>query len=152
MPSQNRDQGRKWAILGNKKWSLVNRRRRLRQVYRDFLGSRIESHRAYPILMPDTAVLVPAEGGLRKSHKVLVYRQSTDLETSREFMSYFQVARPNSPVESVIRLVGHGNHLIECLEDRKSTRLNSSHSQISYAVFCLKKKKTTTNKSKSRSR
>src|SRR2546430_11464851 len=26
--------------------------------------------------------------------------------------------------------------------DRKSTRLNSSHSQISYAVFCLKKKKT----------
>src|SRR2546430_3678103 len=28
--------------------------------------------------------------------------------------------------------------------DRKSTRLNSSHSQISYAVFCLKKKKLTT--------
>src|SRR2546427_7473679 len=31
--------------------------------------------------------------------------------------------------------------LISC-RDRKSTRLNSSHSQISYAVFCLKKKKT----------
>src|SRR5688572_32417055 len=30
--------------------------------------------------------------------------------------------------------------------DRKSTRLNSSHSQISYAVFCLKKKKTTQQK------
>src|SRR5688572_32689803 len=29
--------------------------------------------------------------------------------------------------------------------DRKSTRLNSSHSQISYAVFCLKKKKTNNN-------
>src|SRR2546430_5162673 len=29
------------------------------------------------------------------------------------------------------------------LADRKSTRLNSSHSQISYAVFCLKKKKNT---------
>src|SRR2546430_8697508 len=28
------------------------------------------------------------------------------------------------------------------MQDRKSTRLNSSHSQISYAVFCLKKKKT----------
>src|SRR5688572_32299665 len=27
------------------------------------------------------------------------------------------------------------------VRDRKSTRLNSSHSQISYAVFCLKKKK-----------
>src|SRR2546427_7860415 len=33
-------------------------------------------------------------------------------------------------------LGGVGLHL-----DRKSTRLNSSHSQISYAVFCLKKKK-----------
>src|SRR2546430_7152240 len=30
----------------------------------------------------------------------------------------------------------------ERAQDRKSTRLNSSHSQISYAVFCLKKKKT----------
>src|SRR2546427_5339744 len=30
--------------------------------------------------------------------------------------------------------------------DRKSTRLNSSHSQISYAVFCLKKKKKKTQK------
>src|SRR2546430_12936069 len=29
-------------------------------------------------------------------------------------------------------------------QDRKSTRLNSSHSQISYAVFCLKKKKKQT--------
>src|SRR5689334_23728594 len=29
----------------------------------------------------------------------------------------------------------------ECQRDRKSTRLNSSHSSISYAVFCLKKKK-----------
>src|SRR5438445_1516251 len=29
-------------------------------------------------------------------------------------------------------------------KDRKSTRLNSSHANISYAVFCLKKKKTTT--------
>src|SRR5690606_42128594 len=33
---------------------------------------------------------------------------------------------------------GQQNHL-----DRKSTRLNSSHVKISYAVFCLKKKKTT---------
>src|SRR5437899_5177463 len=31
-------------------------------------------------------------------------------------------------------------------EDRKSTRLNSSHLGISYAVFCLKKKKQSTNK------
>src|SRR2546427_56992 len=34
--------------------------------------------------------------------------------------------------------------------DRKSTRLNSSHSQISYAVFCLKKKKNTMKGSQTR--
>src|SRR2546427_6672712 len=37
----------------------------------------------------------------------------------------------------VILLLSHGRKG----QDRKSTRLNSSHSQISYAVFCLKKKK-----------
>src|SRR5438034_178741 len=33
-----------------------------------------------------------------------------------------------------------GPELLQVLEDRKSTRLNSSHTVISYAVFCLKKK------------
>src|SRR2546427_5908283 len=41
-------------------------------------------------------------------------------------------------VQDTVRCgTGDGAHL-----DRKSTRLNSSHSQISYAVFCLKKKKS----------
>src|SRR5206468_12365431 len=39
-------------------------------------------------------------------------------------------------------LVGHDvEALLPHVGDRKSTRLNSSHDQISYAVFCLKKKK-----------
>src|SRR5438270_9726220 len=41
---------------------------------------------------------------------------------------------------------GRVRHIVcaaELAPDRKSTRLNSSHSQISYAVFCLKKKKNT---------
>src|SRR5256886_4651200 len=44
---------------------------------------------------------------------------------------------PGTPVAAGITedVVGH------FYKDRKSTRLNSSHSQISYAVFCLKKKK-----------
>src|SRR5438067_7359810 len=37
-------------------------------------------------------------------------------------------------------------------EDRKSTRLNSSHVSISYAVFCLKKKNHNTNNYSSKSR
>src|SRR2546427_8518110 len=45
-----------------------------------------------------------------------------------------------------IDLVYYGNQRqLEYDLDRKSTRLNSSHSQISYAVFCLKKKKNNTN-------
>src|SRR5688572_32484680 len=39
------------------------------------------------------------------------------------------------------RLAQAENHPRAGVRDRKSTRLNSSHSQISYAVFCLKKKK-----------
>src|SRR2546430_6722775 len=44
--------------------------------------------------------------------------------------------------ERVIAVSGSSARLAE--GDRKSTRLNSSHSQISYAVFCLKKKTTET--------
>src|SRR2546427_5606173 len=39
---------------------------------------------------------------------------------------------------------GRGGTALVIMIDRKSTRLNSSHSQISYAVFCLKKKKPDT--------
>src|SRR2546430_11119602 len=48
--------------------------------------------------------------------------------------------------ERVLALVGAENvaDILAKEADRKSTRLNSSHSQISYAVFCLKKKKTYT--------
>src|SRR2546427_2028844 len=38
-----------------------------------------------------------------------------------------------------------GDDVQSVARDRKSTRLNSSHSQISYAVFCLKKKKSNRN-------
>src|SRR3712207_7935441 len=41
---------------------------------------------------------------------------------------------------------GQAARLTEDAEDRKSTRLNSSHANISYAVFCLKKKKHNTNR------
>src|SRR2546430_3251016 len=47
------------------------------------------------------------------------------------------VRRPRTRTWVAVDLASR-NHL----PDRKSTRLNSSHSQISYAVFCLKKKNT----------
>src|SRR2546430_5382643 len=54
------------------------------------------------------------------------------------------LARPGAPAgERVQRRVARpaGDEKATPHRDRKSTRLNSSHSQISYAVFCLKKKK-----------
>src|SRR2546421_12172414 len=52
----------------------------------------------------------------------------------------FQVRREQSRVASE-----HPNWgAVQFRQDRKSTRLNSSHDQISYAVFCLKKKKKNT--------
>src|SRR3712207_8338870 len=58
----------------------------------------------------------------------------------------------DAPVEEIARLVGFGTAAgfreqftrrrgVSPRADRKSTRLNSSHANISYAVFCLKKKK-----------
>src|SRR2546427_3234168 len=53
---------------------------------------------------------------------------------------------PLARAEIVLSALPHGvsaRYVQEARGDRKSTRLNSSHSQISYAVFCLKKKKKT---------
>src|SRR5690348_18450904 len=50
------------------------------------------------------------------------------------------VQRRNLHVGATDRLGDRDRHLD--LEDRKSTRLNSSHPSISYAAFCLKKKKS----------
>src|SRR2546430_12960208 len=57
----------------------------------------------------------------------------------------------NAQAEQAVVGVEHEEHVVSEIErfepalnprDRKSTRLNSSHSQISYAVFCLKKQHT----------
>src|SRR2546422_381188 len=67
--------------------------------------------------------------------------------------SHKRVLRPTEPAERRGPIEGkwtqaavarHGAY--RCGEDRKSTRLNSSHGYISYAVFCLKKKKKKDNK------
>src|SRR2546426_9187156 len=51
-----------------------------------------------------------------------------------------------SPTGAWLGVASKGSADFESIQDRKSTRLNSSHLVISYAVFCLKKKKKTTEK------
>src|SRR3712207_7371116 len=72
-----------------------------------------------------------------------VYRHKTDhlpshLLKARELK---EVAQADDLLDQVRHLQAHA---LDILEDRKSTRLNSSHANISYAVFCLKKKTKTT--------
>src|SRR5688572_31629451 len=74
--------------------------------------------------------------------------RSTALQKHIEELKQFEReyrTRLKAYLESQLRdLEGRGQGLeaeLQRTEDRKSTRLNSSHSQISYAVFCLKKKK-----------
>src|SRR3712207_8201469 len=50
------------------------------------------------------------------------------------------IARPGRIVELRSDIAHEGRHVLRAGIDRKSTRLNSSHANISYAVFCLKKK------------
>src|SRR2546430_2814702 len=54
-----------------------------------------------------------------------------------------QPHRAAEPLREVVHGISSSErlHVFDDGVDRKSTRLNSSHSQISYAVFCLKKKK-----------
>src|SRR2546430_15167911 len=58
------------------------------------------------------------------------------LQPSRLFGRWGQTATPAFPLSPTFHLYS----FLGSFTDRKSTRLNSSHSQISYAVFCLKKK------------
>src|SRR6267154_4722452 len=87
---------------------------------------------------------VPAEGGVDSS----AYDQWVG-RWSRLFVPAVLAAgdlRPGLRVLDVSTGTGEASlAILPCigLSDRKSTRLNSSHPSISYAVFCLKKKKNT---------
>src|SRR2546430_12977400 len=62
------------------------------------------------------------------------------------YTTLFRSHEPPRPPREPVRRARVRSPLARCSResgDRKSTRLNSSHSQISYAVFCLKKKQPT---------
>src|SRR5258708_24194095 len=70
----------------------------------------------------------------------LVDRDQLFLRQYRKLGPVFRIPRPDKPPLTV--LVGPEATGLD--RDRKSTRLNSSHQIISYAVFCLKKKRIRT--------
>src|SRR3712207_7001339 len=89
-------------------------------------------------------------GGLSLVFFLMIRRppRSTLFPYTTLFRSYengYALKRPRAGVNAGIleQVMDQGLHLLcrlHCALDRKSTRLNSSHANISYAVFCLKKK------------
>src|SRR5688572_8134674 len=97
--------------------------------------------RAFLDRLPGPQIVVPGNHDIPLYNPF--YRFASPLQRFRDYITedlnpYF--------CDSEIALIGANttrSFTIKDGGDRKSTRLNSSHSQISYAVFCLKKKKQT---------
>src|SRR6266496_6765616 len=70
---------------------------------------------------------------IRPTWVAVAFRYSTAVSGSASLVISLPMSETACPSHSLLKSA--------CLADRKSTRLNSSHVEISYAVFCLKKKK-----------
>src|SRR5947209_12502535 len=75
---------------------------------------------------------------IRRPPRSTLFPYTTLFRSISHLVGLYAFARP-----CVRHLVAHAGatHRVVLPQDRKSTRLNSSHANISYAVFCLKKKK-----------
>src|SRR2546426_7204235 len=83
---------------------------------------------------------------IRRPPRSTLFPYTTLFRSLKEFKEFVSNGLLPGPQASLLTLDHHAireylSHLYERGVDRKSTRLNSSHLVISYAVFCLKKKK-----------
>src|SRR5690606_40365420 len=100
------------------------------------------------LLRPPPSTLFPYTTLFRSAEPYSRGRSSHAQPIFSTYRMPFNVRRSSLRVSSTLRLffgmsgssTTHCSSVSSCL-DRKSTRLNSSHVKISYAVFCLKKKK-----------
>src|SRR3712207_6906411 len=84
---------------------------------------------------PGVSIIVMAPRAVKRamnSHCRTMYLNLADALKNAE-----RGQTPFTPAVGILRQI---NVRLKEIEDRKSTRLNSSHANISYAVFCLKKK------------
>src|SRR5947209_10621936 len=93
---------------------------------------------------PPTSTLFPYTTLFRSDDnkaKVAIYRGARASLEGRAMFVNTDDKSPAAAFTTIDNPAKNANDIIEKV-DRKSTRLNSSHANISYAVFCLKKKKT----------
>src|SRR5947207_7790394 len=98
------------------------------------------------IRRPPRSTLFPYTTLFRSSGSP-VQRSQSQVHGAQGYHAFPRMLRSGGLIEALgPRLGGRKTRHPETGEDRKSTRLNSSHTVISYAVFCLKKKKKDTNR------
>src|SRR5258707_4362214 len=78
---------------------------------------------------------------IRRPPRSTLFPYTTLFRSDGIRQDYAGSAVPYSPKWSTNATADYDWNLSSALIDRKSTRLNSSHANISYAVFCLKKKR-----------
>src|SRR3712207_7385829 len=99
------------------------------------------------IRRPPRSTLFPYTTLFRSIHRYELGIQHNPDGSNHVAWEGFRSARARNRFETVFERASDGDstHIRASKElDRKSTRLNSSHANISYAVFCLKKKKNIT--------
>src|SRR5205085_11557965 len=100
--------------------------------------SELSAHR-----LRHSPVISPSAAPVRDPHSFPTRRSSDLLASLNDLLWAEALLRQSAPnVATATTLIDKTRFGGATLQDRKSTRLNSSHSQISYAVFCLKKKTT----------
>src|SRR3712207_8140213 len=90
------------------------------------------------IRRPPRSTLFPYTTLFRSLSRLITAREDGAGLTERELKATAGLVLA-AGFETTVNLLGNGIALLTG-QDRKSTRLNSSHANISYAVFCLKKK------------
>src|SRR3712207_7212397 len=99
------------------------------------------------IRRPPRSTLFPYTTLFRSPHDITEEFPDQREQITRLKTSNGRFARLAEEYNELNRTIHRIETRVEPAPDRKSTRLNSSHANISYAVFCLKKKKTYRSKS-----
>src|SRR3712207_8851331 len=97
------------------------------------------------IRRPPRSTLFPYTTLFRSMRQAIARDVLNGLQVRSHPSSYFLwlPLAENARADRIAASLAHHRISVSTAEDRKSTRLNSSHANISYAVFCLKKKKKT---------
>src|SRR5207244_10610598 len=109
-----------------------------------YMGATLLNYLSRPTVRAH-GIEIHGEAVVQGEHTLYMIVEAASDDRVRAFMRPFAEAGTVDvyPASTCVRVVASGGCAASMpLVDRKSTRLNSSHQIISYAVFCLKKKKT----------